>query len=138
MSVFLFRSSLYYWAHYDFFNNTKFGTAVPDTMCDEEFVSWKPSSGYFRSPVNTLVYKRQATVTDPDVKSQPIICRYKFTTDIRLFARIVLKIESIKFKVLICFFKKKFYTLHYNFINLKLITTIIILYLLHLNTQNIK
>jgi len=92
---------LYYWAHYDFFNDTKFGTAIPDTVCDEEFVSWKPSSGYFRSPVNTLVYKRQGTVTDPDAKSQPIICRYKFTTDVRLFARIVLKIESIKFKVFI-------------------------------------
>ncbi|KAE9537513.1 hypothetical protein AGLY_006536 [Aphis glycines] len=92
------RSSLYYWAHYDFFNNTKFGTAIPDTVCDEEFVSWKPSSGYFRSPVNTLVYKRQGTVTDPDAKSQPIICHYKFMTDVRLFARIVLKIESIKFK----------------------------------------
>ncbi|XP_001946071.2 uncharacterized protein LOC100161930 [Acyrthosiphon pisum] len=91
-------SSLYYWAHYDFFNDTKFGTAIPDTVCDEEFVSWKPSSGYFRSPVNTLVYKRQGTVTDPDAKSQPIICRYKFTTDVRLFARIVLRIESIKFK----------------------------------------
>lgn len=98
-ACFFSSSSLYYWAHYDFFNNTKFGTAVPDTTCDEEFVSWKPSSGYFRSPVNTLVYKRQGTVTDPDIKSQPIICRYKFTTDIRLFARVVLKIESIKFKV---------------------------------------
>ncbi|XP_025419112.1 uncharacterized protein LOC112689555 [Sipha flava] len=91
-------SSLYYWAHYDFFNNTKFGTAVPDTACDEEFVSWKPSSGYFRSPVNTLVYKRQGTATNPDAKSQPIICHYKFITDVRLFARIVLRIESIKFK----------------------------------------
>lgn len=96
-----YRSSLYYWAHYDFFNNTKFGNAIPGTACDEEFVSWKPSSGYFRSPVNTLVYKRQGTATDPDAKFQPIICRYKFTTDIRLFARIVLKIESIKFKVFI-------------------------------------
>lgn len=100
ISVYLiYRSSLYYWAHYDFFNNTKFGTAIPDTMCDEEFVSWKPSSGYFRSPVNTLVYKRQGTATNPDAKSQPIVCHYKFTTDVRLFARIVLKIESIKFKV---------------------------------------
>ncbi|XP_050422167.1 uncharacterized protein LOC126834351 [Adelges cooleyi] len=92
-------SSLYYWAHYDFFNNTKFGTAVPDTACDEEFVSWKPSSGYLRSPVNTLVYKRQgSSSTDLDSKSHPIVCRYKFMTDIRLYARIVLRIESIHFK----------------------------------------
>ncbi|XP_050540622.1 uncharacterized protein LOC126905181 [Daktulosphaira vitifoliae] len=91
-------SSLYYWAHYDFFNNTKFGTAVPDTACDEEFVSWKPSSGYLRSPVNTLVYKRQGSSVDFDSKSHPIICRYRFTTDTRLYARVVLRIESIRFK----------------------------------------
>uniref|UniRef100_A0A1B6CMX3 CUB domain-containing protein n=1 Tax=Clastoptera arizonana TaxID=38151 RepID=A0A1B6CMX3_9HEMI len=84
-------SSLYYWAHYDFFNNTKFGHPVPDTQCDEEFTSWNSVSGVFRSPMNTLVYKR------PEMAGS-LRCRYRFVTDRRLFARIVLTISSLNFK----------------------------------------
>ncbi|BET00543.1 CUB domain [Nesidiocoris tenuis] len=85
-------SSLYYWAHYDFFNNTKFGTAVPGSSCDEEFSSWKSVKGYLRSPMNTLVYKRPEN-------SGPLTCRYTFVTDRRLYARVILTITSINFKV---------------------------------------
>ncbi|CAB0014019.1 unnamed protein product, partial [Nesidiocoris tenuis] len=84
-------SSLYYWAHYDFFNNTKFGTAVPGSSCDEEFSSWKSVKGYLRSPMNTLVYKRPEN-------SGPLTCRYTFVTDRRLYARVILTITSINFK----------------------------------------
>lgn len=85
------RSSIYYWAHYDFFNNTKFGAPVPGTECDEEFSALNKESGWFRSPVNTLIYKKNS----PDL----IRCQYKFVTDRRIFARIILAIESINFKV---------------------------------------
>ncbi|XP_066595789.1 uncharacterized protein [Prorops nasuta] len=82
-------SSLYYWAHYDFFNNTKFGDPVPGTECDEKFPSWKFQSGRLRSPLNTLVYKRPG---DPPAN---LICTYSFITDKRLFARVILIVESV-------------------------------------------
>ncbi|XP_026684277.1 uncharacterized protein LOC103515924, partial [Diaphorina citri] len=85
-------SSLYYWAHYDFFNNTHFGTPIPGTSCDEEFLSWKQAKGYVRSPMNTLVYKRN------EVNSNAIKCRYKFVTDKRIYARIIITINNINFK----------------------------------------
>lgn len=84
-------SSLYYWAHYDFFNNTRFGKPVPNTECDETFVSWKMTQGYLRSPLNTLVYKR------PGDPPSNLVCTYTFVTDKRLFARIILTIDSISF-----------------------------------------
>ncbi|XP_075231166.1 cubilin-like [Lycorma delicatula] len=84
-------SSLYYWAHYDFFNNTKFGRPISDTECDEEFVSWQAKSGYLRSPLNTLVYKRGEGAGD-------LHCRYRFITDRRLFARVILTITNTNFK----------------------------------------
>lgn len=90
-SIFPFSSSIYYWAHYDFFNNTKFGNPIPGTECDEEFSALNKEYGWFRSPVNTLIYKKSS----PDL----IRCQYKFTTDRRIFARILLNIESINFKV---------------------------------------
>ncbi|KAK6623803.1 hypothetical protein RUM44_010659 [Polyplax serrata] len=85
-------SSLYYWAHYDFFNNTSSGERVPNTACDEVFPSWKYPKGTLRSPYNTLVYKKQGSA------NQDITCLYRFITDKRLYARIVLTIESINFK----------------------------------------
>lgn len=84
-------SSLYYWAHYDFFNNTHFGKAVEGTSCDEEFSSWNSVTGYLRSPLNTLVYKRSTT-------APYLACRYTFLTDRRLYARVILTITSINFK----------------------------------------
>ncbi|KAL1130809.1 hypothetical protein AAG570_012050 [Ranatra chinensis] len=84
-------SSLYYWAHYDFFNNTHFGTAVAGTVCDEEFSSWRSVSGTFRSPMNTLVYKRTE-------QSGHLACRYSFVTDRRLYARVIVTIQSVNFK----------------------------------------
>lgn len=83
-------SSLYYWAHYDFFNNTKFGEAVPNTLCDEVFHAWKHPQGEVRSPLNTLIYKRTA---GSDVR-----CQYRFVTDKRLFARVVVEVTAIAFK----------------------------------------
>lgn len=85
-------SSLYYWAHYDFFNATRFGTPVPGTECDETFTSWKERSGKLRSPLNTLVYKRPG---DPPTD---LSCTYSFITDKRLYARVILIVESVNFK----------------------------------------
>ena len=85
-------SSLYHWAHYDFFNATRFGVPVPGTECDETFASWKGRSGRLRSPLNTLVYKRPG---DPPAD---LSCTYTFITDKRLYARVILTIESVSFK----------------------------------------
>ena len=85
-------SSLYYWAHYDFFNATRFGEPVPNTECDETFAAWKSKSGRLRSPLNTLVYKRPG---DPPAD---LSCTYSFITDKRLYARVILTIESVNFK----------------------------------------
>lgn len=87
---FKIRSSLYYWAHYDFFNNTHYGEPVAGTRCDEVIASWRSARGFLRSPPNTLVYKR------PD---QDVSCLYRFVTDRRLFARVILSITNINFKV---------------------------------------
>ncbi|KDR22186.1 Dorsal-ventral patterning protein tolloid, partial [Zootermopsis nevadensis] len=84
-------SSLYYWAHYDFFNNSRYGEKIPDSACDEVFSSWHSPSGWFRSPLNTLVYKR----SDP---TEDVRCLYRFVTDKRLFARVILTVEAISFK----------------------------------------
>lgn len=86
-------SSLYYWAHYDFFNNTKFGEPITNTLCDEVFYAWKHTThGYIRSPLNTLIFKQNA---DEDLR-----CQYKFITDRRLFARVLIEITSVSFKEL--------------------------------------
>lgn len=85
-------SSLYYWAHYDFFNATKFGEPVPNTECDETFAAWKFQSGRLRSPLNTLVFKR------PGEPPLDLTCTYSFITDKRLFARVILTVESVTFK----------------------------------------
>lgn len=85
-------SSLYYWAHYDFFNNTKYGDPVPNTMCDETFLAWKHPRGQIRSPLNTLIYKR---TSGTDVR-----CQYRFVTDKRLYSRVVLEVTSVNFKEL--------------------------------------
>ncbi|XP_026468418.1 uncharacterized protein LOC113372307 isoform X2 [Ctenocephalides felis] len=83
-------SSLYYWAHYDFFNDTRWGIPVPNSVCDETFPAWRVLKGKLRSPLNSLVYKRAA---GSDVR-----CRYRFVTDKRLFSRVVLDIVSLNFK----------------------------------------
>lgn len=85
-------SSLYYWAHYDFFNATRFGEHVLNTECDEIFASWKTQSGKLRSPLNTLLYKR---IGDPP---NDLSCTYSFLTDNRLYARVILIIDTIGFK----------------------------------------
>lgn len=85
-------SSLYYWAHYDFFNNTKFGDPVPNTLCDEIMYAWKHANGKIRSPMNTLIFKRTG---GSDVR-----CQYKFITDKRLYARAVIEVISVSFKEL--------------------------------------
>lgn len=83
-------SSLYYWAHYDFFNNTKYGEAVTNSLCDEVFYAWKRPNGRIRSPLNTLIYKRTG---GSDVR-----CQYRFVPEKRLFSRVVVEVMSITFK----------------------------------------
>jgi hypothetical protein len=56
------------------------------------FSSWRSPIGWFRSPLNTLVYKR----SDP---TEDVRCLYRFVTDKRLFARVILTIDTINFKV---------------------------------------
>ncbi|KAI8128611.1 Zinc metalloproteinase nas-39 [Lucilia cuprina] len=85
-------SSLYYWAHYDFFNNTRFGDPVPNTLCDEVMYAWKHPGGKIRSPMNSLIFKRTG---GSDVR-----CQYKFVTDRRLYARAVIEVNSVMFKEL--------------------------------------
>lgn len=85
-------SSLYYWAHYDFFNNTKFGDPVSNTLCDEVFYAWKHPHGRIRSPLNSLIYKR--------VAGSDLRCQYKFVTDKRLYSRVVMEVTSVTFKEL--------------------------------------
>jgi hypothetical protein len=82
-------SSLYYWAHYDFFNNTHWGEVVGGTVCDEVFRSWTRPAGRFASPLNTLVFKNEG---------KPIFCRYRFLSTKRLFARVIVTIENLNFK----------------------------------------
>ncbi|KAJ8912184.1 hypothetical protein NQ315_003788 [Exocentrus adspersus] len=84
-------SSLYYWAHYDFFNNTKLGEPVPGKQCDEVFASWRQTRGWLRSPLNTLVYKQTQS-------SEDVTCLYRFVTDRRLFARVILTVTTVYFK----------------------------------------
>ncbi|XP_073812099.1 uncharacterized protein [Musca autumnalis] len=85
-------SSLYFWAHYDFFNNTRFGDPVPNTLCDEVMYAWKHPGGKIRSPMNSLIFKRTG---GSDVR-----CQYKFVTDRRLYARAVIEVSSVMFKEL--------------------------------------
>jgi hypothetical protein len=84
-------SSLYYWSSYDFFNNTKFGEAVPNTICDEAFVPWGGrTEGKFASPVNTLIYKAETTSS--------VVCTFRFESVRRLFARVLVRIDNVNFK----------------------------------------
>lgn len=83
-------SSLYYWAHYDFFNNTRFGDPVPNTLCDETMYAWKHPGGRIRSPMNSLIFKRTG--------GSDIRCQYKFITDRRLYARALIEVNAVMFK----------------------------------------
>uniref|UniRef100_A0A1B0FBH5 CUB domain-containing protein n=1 Tax=Glossina morsitans morsitans TaxID=37546 RepID=A0A1B0FBH5_GLOMM len=85
-------SSLYYWAHYDFFNNTRFGDPVANTLCDEVMYAWKHPGGKIRSPMNSLIFKRTG---GSDVR-----CQYKFITDRRLYARALIEVSAVMFKEL--------------------------------------
>lgn len=98
------------------------------TTCDETFWSWRSRSGVLRSPTNTLIYKQGALTTAPEapgpaegallaaaravayqqaadpawaaaLPSRDVRCTYRFVTDRRLYARIILNIHSIDFKV---------------------------------------
>ncbi|RXG58476.1 hypothetical protein Avbf_16806, partial [Armadillidium vulgare] len=81
-------SSLYYWAQYDFFNNTHYGKPVEDTLCDELFESYVRPEGKFGSPLNTLLYK-----TDEDVE-----CKYHFKAPRYQYRRILVTINNTEFK----------------------------------------
>lgn len=59
--------------------------------CDEVFASWRQTRGWFRSPLNTLVYKQAHSGED-------VQCLYRFVTDRRLFARVILTVTGISFK----------------------------------------
>lgn len=65
-------SSINFWAHYDFFNNSqREGLRTADSDCD---VVYEPATrvfGHWTSPYNTLLYKRTADASD-------LKCRYTF------------------------------------------------------------
>ncbi|XP_014234963.1 uncharacterized protein LOC106657800 [Trichogramma pretiosum] len=83
-------SSLYYWAHYDFFNATRFGEPVPSSECDEIFAAGRAQrTGRFRSPPNTLLYKR------PGEPPRDLDCAYTFLAERRLYARVELTLHAL-------------------------------------------
>ena len=82
-------SSLYYWANYDFFNNTHYGKPIEDTLCDELFESYVRPEGKFGSPLNSLVYK----------STENIRCRYHFKAPRYQYRRILVTINSTNFKL---------------------------------------
>lgn len=65
---------------------------MPGKPCDEIFASWRQTKGWLRSPLNTLVYKQTQTGED-------VTCLYRFVTDKRLFARVILTVTNVYFKV---------------------------------------
>lgn len=93
------RSSLYYWAQYDFFNNSLSGDRVPGTACDELIPSWRASRGSLRSPTNTLVYRGVGPGGVSSVADRFVRCTYRFVTDPRLYARVEVSVHRIKFRV---------------------------------------
>ncbi|KAJ1522918.1 hypothetical protein ONE63_002057 [Megalurothrips usitatus] len=93
-------SSLYYWAQYDFFNNSLSGDRVPGTACDELIPSWRASRGTLRSPTNTLVYRGVGPggVASVAASGDAVRCTYRFVTDSRLYARVEVSVHRIKFR----------------------------------------
>ena len=71
-------SSLNFWAHYDFFNNSQHeGRKSAATDCDVVYEPPTRSSGVWTSPYNTLLYKRSSD--SPDLK-----CRYAFQVGLQI------------------------------------------------------
>jgi hypothetical protein len=65
-------SSINFWAHYDFFNNSQpEGIKTADTDCDVIYDPTTRTLGQWISPYNTLLYKRSADSAD-------LKCRYNF------------------------------------------------------------
>ena len=65
-------SSINFWAHYDFFNNSQpEGIKTADTDCDVVYEPNTRISGQWISPYNTLLYKRSSDSSD-------LKCRYTF------------------------------------------------------------
>lgn len=93
------RSSLYYWAQYDFFNNSLSGDRVAGTACDELVPSWRASRGTLRSPTNTLVYRGVGPGGVASVSQAAVRCTYRFVTDPRLYARVEVSVHRIHFRV---------------------------------------
>ena len=79
-------SSIYYWAIYDFHDDSTDGDRIDNTLCDEEFSS---PTGVIRSPKNTLLFK------DP---AEEVVCNYNIGTKSTQFSRISLKINDTNFK----------------------------------------
>ncbi|KAE8747044.1 hypothetical protein FOCC_FOCC006299 [Frankliniella occidentalis] len=91
-------SSLYYWAQYDFFNNSLSGDRVGGTACDELIPSWRASRGSVRSPTNTLVFRGVGPGGITSVAQDAVRCTYRFVTDPRLYARVEVSVHHIKFR----------------------------------------
>lgn len=87
--------------------------------------AWKGNRGALRSPPNTLVYKRGGAPAE-DVK-----CLYRFVTDKRLFARVILSINAINFKARVNYYQDDMFNLIKP--NLTLITVRLIEILIYRN-----
>ena len=65
-------SSINFWAHYDFFNNSqREGLRTVGTDCDVVYEPATRTLGQWTSPYNTLLYKRSTDSSD-------LKCRYTF------------------------------------------------------------
>lgn len=65
-------SSINFWAHYDFFNNSqREGVKTFGTECDVVYEPATRTSGQWISPYNTMLYKRSTDSSD-------LKCRYTF------------------------------------------------------------
>ena len=93
-------SSLQYWAQYDFFDAATDGERVEGTECDER-IRAPPGGGRksFRSPRNSLVFKREAAEGDGG-DGGAIECRYDMSAsdDQAEFSRLQLNVDRINMK----------------------------------------
>nr|CAH0112384.1 unnamed protein product [Daphnia galeata] len=85
-------SSINFWAHYDFFNNSQpEGIKTADTDCDVVYEPNTRISGQWISPYNTLLYKRSSDSSD-------LKCRYTFQGNRRSSSRVMLTLYSVNLK----------------------------------------
>ena len=87
-------SSLQYWAQYDFFDASTDGERVEGTECDERIRAAKRGQKSFRSPRNSLVFKKNEAEGD-----EAIECRYDMlAADQAEFSRLQLNVNRLHMK----------------------------------------